>query len=457
MSFLSKGIRRVFIWSVIIALGGFLFGLDTAVISGAEQTIQQLWDLDVYEHGLTVSIALIGTVVGAMVGGIPTDRIGRKKTLFWIAVLFLVSAIGSALAIDWYTFLLFRFIGGLAVGCSSVTAPMYISELSPASHRGRLVAMFQFNVVLGILIAFVSNYLLQNVGDNAWRWMLGIIAFPAALFLVLILFIPESPRWLIVKRNLHEEAKDILRKINPLTAESEFASIHLSSRENGQARDTKRLFSARYALPVTLAILFAVFNQVSGINAIIYYAPRIFEMTGLGTDSALLSTVGLGMINFVFTLFAMNFIDRYGRRTLMLIGSVGVIITLGLVANAFYSQNFSNYLVPVCLFVYIAFFAFSQGAVIWVFISEIFPNEVRAKGQALGSFTHWMIASLIAFAFPWITEKLGGGNTFMLFSAMMVLQLVFVWRIMPETKGKTLEQLQVATVEAGSGKVTVEK
>lgn len=457
MSFLSKGIRRVFIWSVIIALGGFLFGLDTAVISGAEQTIQQLWDLDVYEHGLTVSIALIGTVVGAMVGGIPTDRIGRKKTLFWIAVLFLVSAIGSALAIDWYTFLLFRFIGGLAVGCSSVTAPMYISELSPASHRGRLVAMFQFNVVLGILIAFVSNYLLQNVGDNAWRWMLGIIAFPAALFLVLILFIPESPRWLIVKRNLHEEAKDILRKINPLTAESEFASIHLSSRENGQARDTKRLFSARYALPVTLAILFAVFNQVSGINAIIYYAPRIFEMTGLGTDSALLSTAGLGMINFVFTLFAMNFIDRYGRRTLMLIGSVGVIITLGLVANAFYSQNFSNYLVPVCLFVYIAFFAFSQGAVIWVFISEIFPNEVRAKGQALGSFTHWMIASLIAFAFPWITEKLGGGNTFMLFSAMMVLQLVFVWRIMPETKGKTLEQLQVATVEAGSGKVTVEK
>jgi sugar porter (SP) family MFS transporter len=457
MSFLSKGIRRVFIWSVIIALGGFLFGLDTAVISGAEQTIQQLWDLDVYEHGLTVSIALIGTVVGAMVGGIPTDRIGRKKTLFWIAVLFLVSAIGSALAIDWYTFLLFRFIGGLAVGCSSVTAPMYISELSPASHRGRLVAMFQFNVVLGILIAFVSNYLLQNVGDNAWRWMLGIIAFPAALFLVLILFIPESPRWLIVKRNLHEEAKDILRKINPLTAESEFASIHLSSRENGQARDTKRLFSARYALPVTLAILFAVFNQVSGINAIIYYAPRIFEMTGLGTDSALLSTVGLGMINFVFTLLAMNFIDRYGRRTLMLIGSVGVIITLGLVANAFYSQNFSNYLVPVCLFVYIAFFAFSQGAVIWVFISEIFPNEVRAKGQALGSFTHWMIASLIAFAFPWITEKLGGGNTFMLFSAMMVLQLVFVWRIMPETKGKTLEQLQVATVEAGSGKVTVEK
>jgi len=449
--------RKVFIWAVIIALGGFLFGLDTAVISGAEQTIQELWELDVFEHGLTVSIALIGTVVGAMLGGIPTDRLGRKKTLFWIAVLFLVSAIGSALAIDWYSFLIFRFVGGLAVGCSSVTAPMYISELSPASHRGRLVAMFQFNVVLGILVAFVSNYLLQNVGDNAWRWMLGIIAFPAAVFLVLILFIPESPRWLIVKRRLFEEARDILKQVNPKTADREFESILSSSNAGGKRAGTARLFSSRYTMPVTLAVLFAVFNQVSGINAIIYYAPRIFEMTGLGTDSALLSTVGLGLVNFVFTLLAMNFIDRSGRRTLMLIGSVGVILTLALVANAFYTQNFSNYLVPVCLFVYIAFFAFSQGAVIWVFISEIFPNEVRAKGQALGSFTHWIMASLIAFAFPWITERLGGGNTFMLFSVMMVLQLLFVWRIMPETKGKTLEQMHMATVEVGPEKLNVDK
>lgn len=449
--------RRVFVWSIIIALGGFLFGLDTAVISGAEQTIQRLWDLDVLEHGLTVSIALVGTVVGAMLGGIPTDRIGRKKTLFWIAVLFLVSAIGCALAIDWYSFLIFRFLGGLAVGCSSVTAPMYISELSPASHRGRLVAMFQFNVVLGILVAFVSNYLLQGIGDNAWRWMLGIIAFPAVVFLVLILFIPESPRWLIVKKGLYDEAKDILRRINPVTAESEFASIQMSTRKNGTAPGSARLFSPRYALPVSLAVLFAVFNQVSGINAIIYYAPRIFEMTGLGTDSALLSTAGLGLINFVFTLLAMNFIDRYGRRTLMLIGSVGVIITLGLVAGAFYTQNFSNYLVPVCLFVYIAFFAFSQGAVIWVFISEIFPNEVRAKGQALGSFTHWIMAAVIAFAFPWITGWLGGGHTFMLFCTMMVLQLVFVLRLMPETKGKTLEQLQAATLETGHRKVSIQK
>lgn len=439
--------KRVFVWSVIIALGGFLFGLDTAVISGAEQTIQRLWDLDVFEHGLTVSIALIGTVIGAMLGGIPSDRIGRKKTLFWIAVLFLISAVGSALAIDWFTFLLFRFIGGLGIGCSSVTAPMYISELSPASHRGRFVAMFQFNVVLGILIAFLSNYLLQDIGDNAWRWMLGVQAFPAAIFLVLILFIPESPRWLIVKKGLYEDAKETLKKINPFTAETEFVSIqHSQSSRNGSPKKVK-LFSSKYSFPVMLAVLFAVFNQMSGINAIIYYAPRIFEMTGIGTDSALLSTAGLGLVNFTFTLLAMNFIDRRGRRTLMFIGSVGVIITLALVASAFYTQNFSGYLVPVYLFIYIAFFAFSQGAVIWVFISEIFPNEVRAKGQALGSFTHWLMASVIAFTFPWITDTLGGGNTFMLFSVMMVLQLLFVWRVMPETKGRSLEELAGKEIE----------
>jgi SP family arabinose:H+ symporter-like MFS transporter len=440
--------RRVFTWSIIIALGGFLFGLDTAVISGAEQKIQELWKLDVFEHGLTVSIALIGTVVGAMLGGIPSDKLGRKKTMFWIAVLFLVSAVGSALAIDWYTFLFFRFVGGLGVGCSSVTAPMYISELAPASHRGRLVAMFQFNVVLGILVAFLSNYLLQDLGENSWRWMLGVQAFPATLFLILVLFIPESPRWLVVKKGLVDEALEILRLINPQTAERELNAIRLSHtiQSNDQAGDN--LFSKKYSFPVMLAILFAVFNQVSGINAIIYYAPRIFEMTGLGTDSALLSSAGLGLVNFVFTLLAVNFIDRYGRRTLMLIGSVGVIVTLSLVANSFYTQNFNGYAVPVYLFIYIAFFAFSQGAVIWVFISEIFPNEVRAKGQALGSFTHWLMATVIAFAFPFITEKLGAGNSFMLFAIMMVLQLLFVWKVMPETKGRSLED----TPEIKTGK-----
>jgi MFS transporter, SP family, arabinose:H+ symporter len=429
--------RKVFAWSVIIALGGFLFGLDTAVISGAEQTIQKLWNLNAFEHGLTVSIALIGTVIGAMCGGIPTDRLGRKKTLFWVGVMFLVSAIGSGLAIDWYSFLLFRFIGGLGVGCSSVTAPMYIGELSPASHRGRLVAMFQFNVVLGILIAFLSNYLLQDIGNNAWRWMLGVQAFPALLFLVLILFIPESPRWLVIKKNLPDEARDVLKLINPATADSELASIQQSKHSQ---EGSGKLFTRKHSVPVTLAILIAVFNQVSGINAIIYYAPRIFEMTGLGTDSALLSSAGLGLVNFIFTLLALNFIDRYGRRTLMFIGSVGLIITLALVSNAFYTGNFNGYSVPVYLFLYIAFFAFSQGAVIWVFISEIFPNEVRAKGQALGSFTHWLMATVIAFTFPYITQKLGGGNSFMIFSVMMILQLLFVWKMMPETKGRSLEE-----------------
>lgn len=438
---------KVFTWSLVIALGGFLFGLDTAVISGAEQKIQELWSLSSIEHGFTVSIALFGTVIGAMLGGIPTDRLGRKKTLFWIAVLFLVSAIGSALAIDWVTFLVFRFLGGLGVGCSSVTAPMYIGELSPASHRGRLVAMFQFNVVLGILIAYLSNYLLKDAGDNAWRWMLGVQAFPSLVFLVAILFIPESPRWLVVKNGNIDEAKRILWDINPDTAILELQGI-LSHNGSSNGHSTKKnVFAEKYKIPVTLAVLFAIFNQVSGINAIIYYAPRIFQMTGLGTDSALLSTAGLGIFNFCFTLLAMNFIDRYGRRTLMLIGSVGVIAMLATVAIAFYSGNFSGYLVPVCLFIYIAFFAFSQGAVIWVFISEIFPTEVRAQGQALGSFTHWFMAMVIAFTFPVFTEHLGGGNSFMLFAVMMVLQLLFVLKMMPETKGKSLEHMDTQLQE----------
>jgi MFS transporter, SP family, arabinose:H+ symporter len=432
--------KKAFTWSIIVAFGGFIFGLDTAVISGAEQSIQKLWELDAFEHGFTVSIALIGTVFGAMLGGIPSDVWGRRKTLFWIAFIFFAAAIGTALATNWFTFLLFRFIGGLGVGCTSVTAPMYISEISPASHRGRLVAMFQFNIVLGILIAFVSNYLFQGIdGENSWRWMLGIQAFPSAIFFIALYFIPESPRWLVVKKNDHKQAKSIFDQINPTTAEAELRSVELAH-EKSLNGDSEKLFSKKYSFPVTLAILFAVFNQVSGINAIIYYAPRIFQMTGLETDSAFLSTVGLGLVNFAFTLLAINFIDRFGRKKLMLIGSIGLILTLGLVARSFYVEDFSGYIVPFSLFVYIAFFAFSQGAVIWVFISEIFPNEVRASGQALGSFTHWLMAAVVAFSFPYISERIGGGNTFLIFAIMMMLQLAFVIKVMPETKGKTLEQ-----------------
>ncbi len=431
--------QRIFLWSITAALGGFLFGFDTAVISGVEQSLQTLWGLSVWEHGLTVSIALIGTVIGSMTGGIPAEQLGRKKTLFWIAILYLLASLGTALAPNWSIFLVFRFLGGLGVGASSVAAPMYISEISPPKSRGRLVALFQFNVVLGILVAYLSNYLLADVGAEPWRWMLGVQALPSVIFLVAVLSIPESPRWLLLKKGAETEARAVLNLIDPETADQTFAAIQQS---NHHTTASSRLFSGEYRTPVMLAVLFAVFNQVSGINAIIYYAPRIFEMTGLGKSSSLLSSAGIGVINLVFCMISINLIDRFGRRTLMLIGSVGLIVTLGLVARAFYVGQFSGMTVPLLLFVYIAFFSFSQGAVIWVFISEIFPNEVRASGQALGSFTHWFMAAIITFTFPYIAERFGGGNTFLFFTIMMVLQLLFVWRLMPETKGTSLEQIE---------------
>ena len=374
-----------------------------------------------------------------MSGGIPAERLGRKKTLFWIAILYLAASVGTALAPSWGIFLIFRFLGGLGVGASSVAAPMYITEISPAKSRGKLVGLFQFNVVFGILIAYLSNFLLANAGTEPWRWMLGVQAFPSLIFLVAVLNIPESPRWLLLKKGKATEALDVLNMIDPATAEQTLAAIQQS---NHHTAASSRLFSGDYKTPVMLAVLFAVFNQVSGINAIIYYAPRIFEMTGLGKSSSLLSSAGIGLINLVFTLISMNLIDRYGRRTLMKIGSVGLIVTLGLVARAFYTADFSGMTVPFLLFGYIAFFGFSQGAVIWVFISEIFPNEVRASGQALGSFTHWFMAAIITFSFPYLAEHFGGGNTFLFFAIMMVLQLLFVLRLMPETKGTSLEQIE---------------
>jgi len=435
--------RKVLFWSIVTALGGFLFGFDTAVISGAEKAIQQLWNLNAVEHGLTISIALIGTVLGAMFGGIPSDRLGRRQTLRWIAVLYLVSAVGAALAPAWVPFMIFRFLGGLGVGASSVTAPLYISEISPANSRGKLVGLFQFNIVFGILIAYLSNYLLANVGTHSWRLMLGVQAVPAVAFLLFLFRVPESPRWLLLHGRL-DEGRDVLRIINPTTVETDVAAI-LSSQSHA-ARQSESLWARQYRTPVLLAVAFAFFNQVSGINAIIYYAPRIFEMTGLGQGAALLSSAGIGLVNFCFTLLGVNLIDRFGRRTLMLVGSVGLILMLGLVARAFYSQQFNGYTVPALLFGYIAFFAFSQGAVIWVFISEIFPNAVRAKGQALGSSTHWVMATVIAFTFPYFAEHLGGGHTFAFFCVMMVLQLIFVWRFMPETKGSSLEEVEKTLV-----------
>ena len=432
---------KVFLWSIVVALGGFLFGFDTAVISGAEQAIQQYWKLTPLEHGLTISIALIGTIIGSLFGSIPSDRLGRRTTLIIIALTYLIASVGTAVAANWYVFLFFRLLGGLGVGASSVTAPVYISEIAPASKRGRLVGMFQFNVVFGIVTSYFSNYIIGQDGETAWRWMLGVQAFPSFLFFVMLQLVPESPRWLILKRGKTEEARHILKTIDPEHFEKTLAGI-TTNRENLKKADQKSpLLSRRYKFPVFLAFAFAVFNQVSGINAIIYYAPRIFEMTGLGRSSSLLSTAGIGLVNFVFTLIAINFIDKIGRRTLMIIGSIGLIVTLGLVARAFYLHDFGSWDVTIYLLVYIAFFAFSQGAVIWVFISEIFPTEVRAKGQTLGSTTHWTMAAIIAFTFPYLAEKAGGGHTFSFFAVMMVLQLIFVWKLMPETKGKSLEQI----------------
>ena len=438
--------RKVLLWSVVVALGGFLFGFDTAVISGAEQSIQTYWSLSAFEHGLTVSIALIGTILGALLGRFPSEKLGRKKSLILIAVLYLLSSIGTALATNWYIFLLFRLLGGIGVGASSVTAPIYISEISPPKSRGKLVAMFQFNIVLGILVSYLTNYLIGMEGENSWRWMLGVQVVPSLIFLLMLRLVPESPRWLILKKNRIAEAEEVLKIINPEGYKEDVNMIRQDAVQVAGEEDNTSLFTRKNRFPVFLAVSFAVFNQVSGINAIIYYAPRIFEMTGLGKQSSLLSSVGIGAVNLLFTLIALNFIDRFGRRTLMLIGSFGLILTLGLVSRAFYLNDFGGLMITVLLLVYIAFFAFSQGAVIWVFISEIFPNQVRAKGQTLGSLTHWVMAAIVAFSFPMLAESLGGGNTFLFFCIMMVVQLLFVWKLMPETKGKSLEQLEHSIV-----------
>jgi sugar porter (SP) family MFS transporter len=348
----------VLAWSLVVALGGFLFGFDTAVISGAEKSIQQFWHLSAFEHGLTISIALIGTVIGSLLGARPSDRFGRKNTLYFVALAYLLSSVGTAMADNWHVFLVFRLMGGLGVGMSSVTAPIYISEISPAEKRGRLVGLFQFNVVLGILISYLSNYLIAQGGADSWRWMLGVQAYPSALFFVLIYFVPESPRWLILKKSAELKALEILRIINPLNADQELQAIKNSSLNTSGSSSS--LFSGQYKTPVILAVLFAFFNQVSGINAIIYYAPRIFEMAGLGAHSSLLSTVGIGLINFIFTLIGINIIDKVGRRILMIVGSFGLIISLFLVAFTFYSGHFSGYAIPIYMMIFIAFFAFYQ-------------------------------------------------------------------------------------------------
>jgi len=429
--------KRLVTWSIAVGLGGFLFGLDTAVISGAEQDIEKLWNLSKLSLGLIVSMALLGTCFGAAFGGYPADRYGRKKTLLWIGILFLVSAIGAAVAPEEYSFMFFRFIGGLSIGASSVVAPVYISEIAPPSYRGRLVIAFQFNIVLGILLAYVSNYLLEGIGgDNDWRWMLGVVAVPSLAFSLMMIITPETPRWLLLYRNDEAGARQVLALTNP-DVDGAIAEIKSSRSTEASAGE---LFSGRFSKPLMLAFLFAFFNQVSGINAVIYYAPRIFEMTGLGKETALLSTAGIGIVNLVFTVLGWSLIDRFGRRVLMYIGTAGYLTSLGLIALAFFNGSYAN--VPVYTFVFIAAHAIGQGSVIWVFISEIFPNAVRANGMAWGSLTHWVFATIIAFVFPYFADLFGGGPVFLFFFVMMLFQLLYVWKMMPETKGVSLEDLQ---------------
>jgi SP family arabinose:H+ symporter-like MFS transporter len=432
---------RIFFWSLTSALAGFLFGFDTVVISGAEKTIQALWGLSPGLHGNAMASALYGTVVGSLIGGWLADKFGRKATLLWIGILYFVGAVGSGLATNVWIFIASRVIGGLGIGISTVVAPMYISEIAPPKHRGRLAGMFQFNIVFGILIAYVSNALLGGVGESAWRWMLGVAAFPSLLYALFCFGLPESPRWLLLRKGDREAGLQVLQRIEPDSSKAEIAAeadaiIAASSTQSSSGN----FWTKRLSKPILLAILIAFFNQLSGINAILYFAPRIFELTGLGTKAALLQSIGIGVTNLVFTFVGLWLIDRLGRRTLLYIGSFGYIASLGLTAWAFFTGHLS--IVPACIFAFIAAHAVGQGAVIWVFISEIFPNRHRAEGQTLGSFTHWIFAALLTTFFPRMVASFPPGYVFSFFAGMMVLQLIWVKTMVPETKGVPLEQIQ---------------
>ena len=426
--------NRLAWWSITVGLGGLLFGLDVAVISGAEQAIQKLWGLSDWLHGTAIAMALYGTAFGAALGNIPANKIGRKKTLIWIGVLFFVTSLGAAISTNVYLFMFFRFLSGLSIGASSVVAPVYISEIAPPKYRGRMVILFQLNIVCGILVAYLSNYLLQGVGGtNDWRWMLGVVAIPSLIFSTMMLFTPETPRWLVLYKKDDEAAKRVLA----LTGES---SDHLIEEIKASVSKVKvTLFSKQFLRPLILSFLIAAFNQLSGINAIIYFAPKVFEMAGIARSGALLSTVGIGLINLTFTLAGWYLIDRFGRRTLMYIGSFGYILSLSLIAFTFNSSDHS--MIVYYIFLFIAAHAIGQGAVIWVFISEIFPNSVRASGTSFGSLTHWVFAALITQIFPFFATNVPGTFIFGFFAIMMVMQLLFVWRMMPETKGVALEEM----------------
>lgn len=441
--------NKLLSWSIVAALAGFIFGFDTVVISGANQPIKELWHTSTLFHGIFImSMALWGTVAGALLGGIPADRFGRKKVLLWIGILFAVSAFGSALAQDPYTFSAFRFIGGIGIGVSSVVAPTYISEISTPATRGRLGALYQFNIVFGILVAFLSNYFLQGVGGaNDWRWMLGVLAIPSIIYTLMVLGVPESPRWLITKKNDLPAAKKILSQIGVADVDKEISSIMTSNQHEALAKNASGFFSPKHKTIIWLAFMIAFFNQLSGINFILYYAPEILSRSGLGTKDSLLNSIAIGGTNLIFTFVGLYLIDRIGRRTLLILGSLGYIISLSLVAWSFSSHASPAFLMTFLL-LFIASHAIGQGAVIWVFLSEIFPNKIRAMGQSFGASIHWVFAGTITLITPFFLDEKKGifkdnpWPIFAFFAFMMVLQLIWVLTKVPETKGVSLEELE---------------
>lgn len=442
--------NKVVLWSVTVALAGFLFGFDTIVINGADKPIQALWQTQDWFHSTFImSMALWGTVIGALFGGVPTKRFGRKKTLIWIGIFYLVSALGSSMATDPYVFSFFRFLGGLGVGASSVAAPIYISEIAPPEKRGRLVALYQFNIVLGILIAFLSNWLIGKYMEPgvSWRFMLGVEALPALIYSIIVLGISESPRWLLLQKGDGPGARAVLSTIfgDPIEVERQMELI-AASRETDQHKPEISFFSRRHSWPILLAFLLAMFNQLSGINFVFYYATRIMEDAGMTPATARGAGIWLGLVNFLFTFVGLYLIDRMGRKSLMYIGSLGYIFFLSMVSYAFATDAAGIWVVAmICGF--IAAHAVGQGAVIWVFISEIFPNQARDFGMAWGSGTHWVFAAIITMITLPVLKTFSASVVFGFFAFCMVLQLLFVYFMMPETKGVSLEELQEQITE----------
>ncbi len=438
--------QNVFTVAFIIALGGFLFGYDIAMMSGTTSQIEQLFQLNNFWLGFTVAVAILGTITGTIIIGKPAEKFGRKRSLIFLSGLFSISAIASAVSFSWEMLLIARFVTGILLGSISVVTPMFIAEVSPAKKRGQLVMLNQFFVVTAIFVAFIVNYFLTNyITTNSWRWMIGVEFIPATIFFCLLFLVPESPRWL-VNQNRTDEAFNVFERVQAKNPGEEVTIVQQSVEQEMKLEHGK-LFVKENRKPILIAILMAAFNQLAGINAIMIYAPRIFEMAGFATGTALLQSISIGTTNLIFTFIALFLIDRYGRRTLLLTGSVGMVFFLGMLSKAFFTSNFSElagYGVMVYLMGFIAFFAFSQGAVLWVIISEIFPNKIRSKGQALGTFTHWIMAAALIWGFPIFAKmpNIGGGPSFAFFAIMMVLHFFFVLKMLPETKGKSLDEIQ---------------